>query len=90
MWCGESCIGTGSGSRAHCRGYTTSAARHSPLTYTTHRAAIEIARRYEYGIYDALILAAAIEAGCTTLYSEDMQSGQTIHKLTIRNPFAAA
>jgi predicted nucleic acid-binding protein len=34
-----------------------------------------------------LILAAALEAGCTVLYSEDMQDGQKIDSLTIRNPF---
>jgi predicted nucleic acid-binding protein len=33
-----------------------------------------------------LILAAALEAGCTVLYSEDMQDGQQIESLTIRNP----
>jgi predicted nucleic acid-binding protein len=37
--------------------------------------------------YDALIVASAIEAGCDTLYSEDMQDGRTIGALTIRNPF---
>ncbi|WP_252263399.1 hypothetical protein [Paracidobacterium acidisoli] len=40
-----------------------------------------------YQIYDALVIAAALEAGCTTLYSEDMQDGQKIDGLTIRNPF---
>ena len=42
-----------------------------------------------YGIYDALVVAAALEAECATLYSEDFQDGQTIDgRLTIRNPFA--
>ena len=36
----------------------------------------------------SLIVAAALEAGCSTLYSEDMQDGQQIEGLTIRNPFA--
>ena len=58
-----------------------------PLDHATHRTAVAIARRYEYRICDALILAAALEAGCTTLYSEDMQHGQRIDALTIRNPF---
>ncbi len=45
--------------------------------------------RHGFHIYDALIVAAALEAGCGTLYSEDMQSGQVIAgQLTIRNPFA--
>jgi predicted nucleic acid-binding protein len=55
----------------------------------THDQALRIAERYGFQIYDSLIVAAALEAGCTTLYSEDMQDGQSIDTLTIRNPFAA-
>ena len=58
-----------------------------PLTIETHEAALRIAARYGYQIYDALILAAALEAGCTVLYSEDTQDGQKIDSLTVRNPF---
>ena len=59
-----------------------------PLTLDTHQEALAIAERYGYKIYDALIVAAALEARCTTLYSEDMQDGQVIDgRLTIRNPF---
>ena len=59
-----------------------------PLSLTTHQAALRLARRYEFQIYDALIVAAALEAGSLTLYSEDLQAGQTIdRRLTIRNPF---
>jgi predicted nucleic acid-binding protein len=58
------------------------------LTLDTHRSAIDIAKRHGLSVYDALIVAAALEAGCTTLYSEDMQDGQKIHVITIRNPFA--
>jgi predicted nucleic acid-binding protein len=61
-----------------------------PLTMRTHEAAIEIAGRYSYHIYDSLVIAAALEAGCKTLFSEDMQDGQSIDGLTIRNPFAKA
>ena len=57
------------------------------ITIDTHDAALRIAQRYGFHIYDSLIVAAAIEAGCTTLYSEDMQHGQTIASVTIRNPF---
>lgn len=60
-----------------------------PLTVETHEAAIEISKQYGYRIYDSLILAAAAQAGCTTVYSEDMQHGQIIGKLTIVNPFLA-
>jgi predicted nucleic acid-binding protein len=60
-----------------------------PLTVATHEAALTIAGRLGYHLYDALIIAAALEAGCVTLYSEDLQHGQIIdRRLTIRNPFA--
>jgi predicted nucleic acid-binding protein len=59
-----------------------------PLTTATHQAALKIAERQGYSIYDALIVAAALAAGCATLYSEDLQDGQVFGgKLTIRNPF---
>jgi len=59
-----------------------------PITLDTHEAALKIAQQYGFGIYDALIAAAALEAKCSTLYSEDLQDGQIIEKkLTIRNPF---
>jgi predicted nucleic acid-binding protein len=57
------------------------------LTVEIHDAALRIAQRYGYHIYDALILAAALDADCDLLYSEDMRDGQTIDSLTIRNPF---
>ena len=59
-----------------------------PITLDTHREALAIAERYGYRIYDALMVASALEARCTILYSEDMQDGQVLAKrLTIRNPF---
>jgi predicted nucleic acid-binding protein len=59
-----------------------------PITIDTHKEAIAIAGKYGLRIYDALIVASALEARCTILYSEDMQDGQVIErKLTIRNPF---
>ena len=59
-----------------------------PISLDTHRSAVVIAEKYRYSIYDALIAAAALEAACTTLYSEDLQDGQVIgRQLTIRNPF---
>jgi predicted nucleic acid-binding protein len=62
----------------------------SPLSLTvdTHDAGLRIAAKYGYQVYDALIAAAALEADCTTLYSEDFQDGQVIEgRLTVRNPF---
>jgi predicted nucleic acid-binding protein len=58
-----------------------------PITSATHAAAVALARDHSLAIYDALILAAAIEAGCETLYSEDFQHGRRFGDLTIVNPF---
>lgn len=59
-----------------------------PISLDTHRGAVAIAEKYGYSIYDSLIASAALEAGCKTLYSEDLQDGQIINRqLTIRNPF---
>jgi len=57
------------------------------LTFGTHTLAVDISKRYHYSIYDSLILAAANEALCSVVYSEGMQDGQRIDKVTIRNPF---
>ena len=59
-----------------------------PVTVDVHERALEIARRHQFNIYDACIIAAAEKAGCRTLYTEDMQDGQVIGGLTIRNPFS--
>ena len=53
-----------------------------------YRSGLRIQARYGFSFYDSLIVSAALGAGCTTLYSEDMQDGQRIEGLTIRNPFA--
>lgn len=60
-----------------------------PLTEKTHERGLHIAERYGISLYDAMIVASALLAGCVTLYSEDMQHGQIFDKqLTILNPFA--
>jgi predicted nucleic acid-binding protein len=59
-----------------------------PVTEDMHDAALRLAAQHGFHIYDALIVAAALEANCTTLYSEDLQSGRVIEdRLTIQNPF---
>ena len=52
-----------------------------------YQRGLEIKARHRFGFYDALIVAAAQEAGCKVLYSEDLQDGQKIDSLTIQNPF---
>ena len=59
-----------------------------PVDLATHSRARAYADRYSLKIYDANIVAAAVLAGCSTLYSENMQNGQVIDGLTIRNPYA--
>ena len=60
-----------------------------PLSIDIHDLALNFAERYHLSIYDAAIVATAVLAKCRTLYSEDMQDGQKIEGLTIRNPFVA-
>lgn len=60
----------------------------TPVTVALNADARHLAERYNFALYDALIVAAALHAGCDTLYSEDMQDGLVVEKrLTIRNPF---
>lgn len=59
-----------------------------PLTLATHELGLAYAEQYQFAIYDSMIVAAAVLAGCATLYSEDMHDGLVIDGLTIRNPYA--
>jgi predicted nucleic acid-binding protein len=59
-----------------------------PITEAIHDRGLAVAARYGFALYDAMIVAAALDAGCTVLWSEDMQSGQLIeNRLQIENPF---
>ena len=58
-----------------------------PVTVEIHETGLAIAERYGFSFYDSLILAAAKQAECRTVYSEDMQDGQVVQGVTIRNPF---
>ena len=49
--------------------------------------ALDLQSRFGFSFYDSLIVAAALEAGCTRLLTEDLQDGQQIEGLTIENPF---
>ena len=49
---------------------------------------VSLMNRYDFQLFDAIIVAAALDSGCETLYSEDMKDGQVIEKqLKIINPF---
>lgn len=59
-----------------------------PVSEETHDAGLKLAQRYGLSIYDAMIAAAALLAGCRTILSEDMQGGLILEgRLEIRNPF---
>lgn len=57
------------------------------LSVATHEAAVALARDHRLSFYDALIVASALEAGCDTLFTEDMQHGRKFGGLVIVNPF---
>ncbi|OGR02556.1 MAG: DNA-binding protein [Deltaproteobacteria bacterium RIFOXYD12_FULL_53_23] len=58
------------------------------VTAETVTLALSLGARYRHSYFDSLILAAALECGCDTLVSEDMQGGMLVESsLTIRNPF---
>lgn len=52
-----------------------------------YERALQIKATTGYTFYDCLIVTAAVESGCRTLYSEDLQHNRVIHGLTIVNPF---
>jgi predicted nucleic acid-binding protein len=61
------------------------------LGVATHERALDLAQQHGFAFYDALIVASALDAGCTTLLTEHLQHGRVIDdKLTIRNPFAGS
>jgi predicted nucleic acid-binding protein len=61
-----------------------------PVDIETHKLGLDMAERYGFSIYDGLIVAAAVRAECSILYTEDLQHGQMIEKLQIQSPFAGS
>jgi predicted nucleic acid-binding protein len=58
------------------------------LTVETHEIGLRLAEKYRLSIYDAMIAASALQAGCDTLWSEDMKHGLAVDGiLRILNPF---
>ena len=58
------------------------------VSLNTLKKAATLTEKYDFQLFDAIIVASALEAECTVLYSEDMQHNQVIEgKLTIVNPF---
>ena len=53
-----------------------------------YSAALRLTGKHHLSWYDSLIVSAAMEGGCSLLYSEDLQSGRSFGDLRIENPFA--
>ena len=58
-----------------------------PVTDAVHDRGMALAQRHALSLYDAMIVAAAELSGCGTLFTEDLNHGQRIGSVTIRNPF---
>lgn len=50
-------------------------------------AGVALAQRHQLSVWDGLIVQAALDAGCTTLLTEDLQHGQRFGALQVINPF---
>ena len=59
---------------------------HIPSSYW-HIHALQLRKDHSLSYWDSLVVAAALEAGCNTLLSEDMQHQQNISGLKVENPF---
>ena len=58
------------------------------LTLQTHEVGRALAERYGFSVYDAMIVAAALIAGCSTIWTEDMHNGLLVeNQLQLVNPF---
>lgn len=58
-----------------------------PLTTAIHSHALKLARANTLSFYDALVVAAAADAGCRVLLTEDLQHGRKFGGVTVENPF---
>ena len=62
--------------------------RVEPISLEMHDRGIALSERYGFAVYDSMILASALLAGCNLLFTGDLQDGQSIDgSLTVRNPF---
>jgi len=60
----------------------------APATHARLMYAARLLARYDFQLFDAIIVAAALEAGCDTLYSADFQHNQLVEgRLRLFNPF---
>jgi len=48
----------------------------------------EARQRHQLSFWDALIVSAAVEAGCKSILTEDLNDGQELDGVRVENPFA--
>lgn len=59
-----------------------------PVNHKTLESALSLIKRYDFQLFDSIIIASALAANCSILYSEDLQHKQLVdNRLTIINPF---
>jgi len=59
-----------------------------PVVLSTIKLAQDLIVKYDFQVFDSIIVAAALEADCDVIYSEDMHDGLIVeNKLKIVNPF---
>jgi len=57
-------------------------------TFETLKLAKKLIKKYNFQLFDSVVVASSLEANCSILYSEDMHNGLIVEKkLTIINPF---
>jgi predicted nucleic acid-binding protein len=59
-------------------------------TAETALQAMVLSAAHGLSVWDALIVQTALQAGCDTLYTEDLQAGRRFGALEVVNPFALA
>ena len=57
------------------------------VTEAVFWAALQIKERYRLSYWDSAIIAAAVELGCHSVYSEDLNHGQSYAGVRVINPF---
>jgi predicted nucleic acid-binding protein len=78
---------TADAARSHLDAVLLPLMQATPSAALYHRA-LNVQQRWRFSFYDSLVIAAALDLRCKTLWSEDLQHDQKIEGLTIRNPFA--
>ena len=61
-----------------------------PITRELVMEAVELRQRCQISYWDAAIIAAAKQMGCTAVYSEDLNPGQNYDGVAVINPFVVA